>query len=242
MKRTIALLAVVAAPASVALAGGDGDIAIALRGNQIITGIGDHDFYPNDREFPERVFGADFEDLGGGNIVGEEPGWLGPFADVDAANDPFPTGATLGFDILDQLLVWNGSSTVAGGAFGPTSNTMRIFDTSPGNPEVFTPASTQVVNGFTVVADTTDGPDGFDEHPFYQLVNNEVGVFLLNVRITSNDPSILPSEPIWLVFNNGEDELIHDAAIEYTEDVIVPAPAGAAVLALGGLVATRRRR
>lgn len=241
MHRSVIVLAAIGLPATAALAGGDGDIAIALRGGQIITGIGDHDFYPNDREFPERVFGADFENLGGGNIVGEEPGWLGPFADIDPLNDPFPTAATLGFDILDRLLVWNGASTVAGGDFGDTTNTMRIFDTSPGSPEVFTPATTETVEGFTVVADTSDGI-GFDEHPFYQLVNDEPGVFLLNVRITTNDPSILPSEPIWLVFNNGVDEDIHDAAIEYVEDVIVPAPAGAAVLAMGGLLAARRRR
>lgn len=241
MHRTVILALAAGIPASAALAGGAGDIAIALRNGQIVTGLGDHDFYPDDRDFPERVFGADFEDLGG-TIVGEEPGWLGPFADVDPLNDPFPTGSTLGFDILDRLLVWNGSPTVAGGGFNETTNSMRIFDTSPGNPEVFTPATQQVVPGFTVVANTADGPSGFDEHPFYQLVNNEAGVFLLNIRITSSDSSIAASEPIWLVFNNGLDELTHDAAIEFTEQFIVPAPSAAAVLAIGGLMASRRRR
>jgi hypothetical protein len=50
------------------------------------------------------------------------------------------------------------------------------------------------------------------------------------------------SDSFYIVFNQNSDEAVHDAAIDYVREFIVPAPGAAGLLAVSGLVAMRRRR
>ena len=237
--RTAALSGAVAAgllalAASPALADG-GDIAITNIGGKVVTGTGDHTFYPNEFEFPERVFAADLEEQGG-FVFTDEPGWLGPF---DNVGEGFAPGSSLGFNIRRALRTWTGDDFLA----GPAAEQMRLYDSGAGTNQAFSPLTDVLVPGFAVVADASvHAAGGFDEHPFYELTTNTQGIYLLELEIWSSDPNVQTSDPIWLVFNYGLSELEHDEAIEWTEANLVPAPGSLALLAGAGLLTRRRRR
>lgn len=229
-----AAAALLALSASPALAGGS-DIAITNIGGKVVTGTGDHSFYPNESEFPERVFGADLLEQGG-FVFTDEPGWLGPF---DNVGEGFAPGSSLGFNIRRALRTWTGDDFLA----GPAAERMRLYDSGPGTNEVFTPLTDVLVPGFAVIADANvHALGGFDEHPFYELTTSTPGIYLLELEIWSSDPNVATSDPIWLVFNYGLSEPEHEEAIEWTEANLVPAPGSLALLAGAGLLSGRCRR
>jgi hypothetical protein len=131
------------------------------------------------------------------------------------------------FDFASPVQRWDGSTFVGAPQtytleFGPLSATSPLSGSAP---------------GFGIGV----GPAGFDEHYDFYLNDPETGVYLLALDLSSSDSGIGAARTTYLVFNNGEDEMVHDAAIAYVEDVIVPAPASLAVLGLGALAMRRRR-
>jgi hypothetical protein len=89
---------------------------------------------------------------------------------------------------------------------------------------------------------TTDVNGEFDDHPEYELVpNNFNGVVLLSLELWTDAAGIANSQEIWLVLNNGADEEIHDAAIDWAV-ANVPTPGALALAPLAAVAGLRRRR
>lgn len=199
----------------------EGDVAIANFGGLLVTGVGSDEQGAPPPEFPERVFAAELAEQAG-FVFTDEPGFLGPFG------DGFGAGTALSFNLRAALREWNGSDFLT-----VSDLAMRV---SKGNLEVITPASDQIVPGFTLIDDmSTD----FDDHPFYELLDPREGIYLLELELLAD--GFPTSDPIWISFNFGLDEDEHDASIEWVVENLVPAPASAMVLAPLALGARRRR-
>jgi hypothetical protein len=72
------------------------------------------------------------------------------------------------------------------------------------------------------------------------------GVYLVGLTLTLPGSGLADSDPIYLVYNNGLDEQIHDEAIDWVQAQLVPEPSTWLLAALGGSAAAiarlRRRR
>lgn len=208
------------APGAAAGGGHGGDIQITLDAGRLVTGLGSGGSFT-----PERVFASNL-----GEVVpniADEPG----FSADSGTFTPGAPGASVGFDIPDALRVWNGAdfSTVSG--FGMTISYLT-FHTGPS----LTPG--EVVVGFDFVANASGG---LHAHPIFRLNDPASdGVYLLQLRLRS--PGLLDSEAFYIVFNQNADEAVHDAAIQYVRDALVPAPGAAGAMALAGAISLARRR
>jgi len=218
--------------ASLALAGGDhdhdhegGDYGLAIINGAVAVGIGDHDEGVVEH-FGERVFAADMV-ISGSNWYADEPGIFIPEASL-------PDNTQVSFTLTQSLMYWDGTGAVSFSqaadvmslAFGPASAATSL-DNSP-------------VAGFSINYDA-DAIGGFDEHMDYTIdASAAAGIYLL--ANTFSLTGATDSDVIFTVFNAGLGEDIHDAAVEYTESVLVPAPGAAGLLALAGLGAMSRRR
>jgi len=195
----------------------EGDVGVTIRNNQLATGEVDNGTVVGD----VRAFGSEMTLLGNAPFA-DEPGLFG--------ESSFPA-MNLGFNVRNALLEWNGSAFV-----DPASEQMTI---EFGPNSVMTPAN---VGGFQAGFTMPIAAGGFDEHyDFSMPVGTESAIFLLELELTS-DTGVGTSRPFWIVFNNGLSEPEHDAAIEWVEMNLVPAPGAVALLGLGGVMAMRRRR
>jgi len=227
MIRTITVSALIAATGSVAFAHGEGvDVLLRESGGQIVTGSWSHDT-DSVVEARERVFAFEWGNDEGANIS-DEPGF---FAEPGTLN-----GLSWGVNFTDALRVWNGTDfdTVS-----PDTVTFELLGAEQDTP----PSAGGFTGGFGIPV----GPGGFDDH--YEIVINAPasGIYLISMEAFAQSAglgAVVPetSEEFWFVGNFGGDEIDHEAAIEFVEDVIVPAPGAAALFALAGVAGTRRRR
>lgn len=212
---------VIATPA--AFADGD-DIQVTLVQGELRTGavVGE----PPNQTFSDtqqRVFGADLEfNAITGDVRIDEPGY--------ASRDPLLLGQSIQFTIRSALRRWDGS------AFVPTTTTMGTGLPDLGQPFINTPATNTPVNGYSWLLS--------DDFHFEWLLNGATagtgqGIYLAELELTSGT---LTSRPFWIAFNYGLTEAEHDAAKDWVQETLVPAPGTAGVVALMVLVAGRRRR
>ena len=63
------------------------------------------------------------------------------------------------------------------------------------------------------------------------------GIYLVPFQLGSSDAGIADSRPLFLVYNNGRSEAVHDAAIEWVETNLapIPEPATAVLVAVGAV-------
>lgn len=228
----IAFILPFAGLATAALAHGEGDIGLLWDGSSIVTSIAD-DEDGLFEDLGERVFAGELEELfAGGPIAGDGPGFFttdGPTNTVGA----FGTGWTIGYNTRAALREWTGSG------FGATS---AVLGQDQGGTVINTPTTDQTVPGFEYIYSGGD----FDEHPDYLLTGAAgPGAFLWELEFYVEDASgtrLDTTESLYVVFNYGLDEADHEAAIEYVEEFIVPAPSSALALGSLGLISVRRRR
>ncbi len=222
MKRVLLAAIAAAAASSHAIAHGEGDVWVYLDAGRLHTGLISEDGLI--REPDVRVFGAEF---GGAGIpdFADEPGFQAP-------DGSFLPSSKIGFNILRALRSWNGSDFGAVSAATITMSFGPLTATTPGT-DILTP-------GFDL---TIDDQGGLHDHPDYTLNSPAgMGIYLLELEFTTDLAGVGTSAPFWIVFNNGMDEAEHDAAIEWVEENLVPAPGAACLLAFGALTTLRRRR
>jgi len=203
MLRT-ALLLLAFAPAALAQ---HSDIDLSLGDdNRIVTGISDFQNPGDPIIRGVRVFTTT---TGEGDIPGftDDPGF-------NALAGELPSGALLGFDLIDALRVWNGSNfdTVA-------SDPMRVslFTTSRLTP----PDAGGFTAGFEFAAIGSNG--AVHSHLNYRLEAPPIsGVYLLTIQLRLNTQGIEPSLPAFIIFNNNADPAEADAAAAYLEDLLEP--------------------
>lgn len=195
----------------------EGDVGVTIVNNRLTTGEVDNGMVVG----VERVFGPEMTLIN--NVpFADEPGLFG---------EPNFPAMNLGFNVRNALLEWNGSAFV-----DPASAQMTI---EFGPNSIVTPAN---VGGFQPGFTIPIAAGGFDEHYDFSLpAGTETAIFLLELELTS-DIGVETSRPFWLVFNHGLSEPQHEAAIEWVEMTLVPAPGAVALLGLGGFVLARRRR
>ncbi len=173
-----------------------GDIYLAQSGGRIATGA----------------------TVGGVSTLGErvfisELGTAFPnFADspgFDTLPGAFPANTNIGFRLRAALREWSGS------AFDVIPEERMEVAFGPLGP-VLTPASDQVVEGFTIRV----GSNGqWHRHLEYTLGNPaEPGVYLVEMELFSSVPGIADSEPFWIVFNQGRGGAEVSAAAEWVRD------------------------
>lgn len=213
--------------AGAASAGGKGphadDIYLKVLNGRIATGTFDEGVFRRSRVFGAAM-GVDFPNFA------DEPGF-------ESAKGTFTPDTSIGFDLLGPLMVWTGASFAA--------DPDLAMEVAKGPESRFTGGVGSVVTGFALPVDE-DGD--FHEHYDYSLHDLSrgdaiEGIFLLSMRLWSTDDGVGRSTPYWIVFNQGIDDTIHDEAIDWVRDNIVPAPgAGIAALMIGAGAFARRRR
>jgi hypothetical protein len=177
-----------------------------------------------------RVFGAELGEFPFGPGQGDEPGFQGY---------DFPLGVPFTFDIRSALGEWNGAS------FDTSSSTMTVAASlaDPFLPSVTSGAG--FVPGFVFTTAAADGRI----HQHIELGLNSgtpgtlgtpAGIYLLELQVSA--PGYGTTLPFWLVLNNGDTEDVHEAAIAYVENNLVPTPGAAALLGFGAVASVRRRR
>lgn len=212
-----------------------GDIGVAFVGNKIVTSIVEEDGGGHRRGLgtPSRVFESELGTVEFGPFGNDEPGYT---------SNVLPAGASIGFNILDELKVWNGAGF--DGGIGETMQLARFLGT-PG--EISRATASGFVSGFLFA--TADANGFIDEHLSHMLRGPDVlrgfadpadGIYLLELELFTDGPGIANSDPYWIVFNLNMDEATHEAAVGFVHDVLVPGPGGLAMML--PLMPARRRR
>ncbi|MEM7622275.1 MAG: hypothetical protein AAF235_03645 [Planctomycetota bacterium] len=227
--RSLVLMSVAGIAGGVS-AGELGDVGLLFQNGELVTALAD-DVDESFSNIGERVFGSELS-FDGTNWVGDDPGF---FTNNDTsrpnADGGIAVGSGITYETVAALQVWDGSSFVSTG-----SQLAQI----QGLDTILTPGSDSTVAGYNY----TYGGGAFDEHPDYAILGGS-GIYLWQIEFLLSDPSgnfLDRSETLFLVFDAGVGDPSFDEALEYAEDVLVPTPGAAAVLGLGGLMATRRRR
>jgi hypothetical protein len=176
----------------------------------------------------ERVYGAELGEIIPNEV--DEPGF-------DSLPGTFLSDSSIGFSILDSLRKWDGS----GFDMIPAETLSLRFGSSLG--PITTPLTPTIVDGFNLNV-ASDG----SWHRHYDFVLNSpasTGIYLLQLQLSSSDAGIGPTDPFFIVFNQNDTELNHEAAIEFVRSLTVPEPPTLAVamtLAFVGMFRARKGR
>lgn len=212
---------------------------------QIVTGS--HNDFTGEDVIEQRVFGYDFgEDLGDPYIIGD-PGFNnGGFAAGVFPNDGLlPTFSTLAFDVVTQLFYWDGTGAVN---FAPAPVDVLLGLRRGSNTGFVDGAGNQTGTWPTIQG--TGAAGRVHEHLESQLLftdganpaapNAPNGIYYIGMQLkltptVNSNGTLTNSDPIYIVYNNGLSEEVHDAAIGYIETNVVPEPGTWTMLALGGV-------
>jgi hypothetical protein len=188
---------------------------------KILTGGVSHD---GDQVPVLRVFGAEFEDVGG-NPFADHPGF-------QAFDETFSPNQDLQINITDAVTIWNGNG------FDPTAETLTVEY----GPQ-FVTSGAGYVEGFDFAMDEHGG-----FHGHFEIFAGDppggslgTGIYLLPLSLSLGGPAPGESDPFYFVMNWGAEESEHEAAVEWVENSI-PAPGALGVFALAALLPARRRR
>lgn len=207
----------------------EGDIGLRLVDNRLTTVLAEG-------EPPAQTIGLDEN-----RVFAAELAYSAPTSQVTINEPGFATdeagliNQNVGMYFRKALRAWDGST------FTATSMTMSVGSYDLLLPFVSTPLSDasapKLAQSFPIQPDfhfdwTLDGAT--------ELTGQ--GIYLVELELESSSSAFSKSRPFWLVYNYGMSEGEHENAVAWVESNLVPAPGAAGLLALGTLVASRRRR
>lgn len=198
------------------------DVWVQTSGSQLATGGITHE---GETLSSFRVFGAE---------LGEDPDF--PFSAFDPGfemlDGTMGAGVSLALNIAGPVQQWNG------GSFGSSLNTVTVTD-----------GIDDMTSGLGYVSGPsffeTDPEGGFHSHLAMTvdgLSAGDAGIWLLPLTLSDPLGGLGESETFYFVFNLGLEESAHEAAIEWVEANVIPAPGAMALLVAGVAFGRRRRR
>ncbi len=169
-----------------------GDVFLEVFEDQIVTSLVDEDTTIHGVHVYRSELGEVFPNFS------DEPGF-------DSLDGTFASWSEIGFDITSSLRVWNGADfdTVA-------DSTMTVG---------FGPLSVETAGGFVAGFSIPVAPNG-EWHKHLEFTLNSPatdGVYLLALQLWSTDSAVETSDPFYVVFNQNEDEAMHEEAAEFAE-------------------------
>lgn len=219
----------------------DVDILPRVENSQIVTNGYDD---ATGTEIPNiRVYAWEFDDPADPFFL-SDPGLNAP------AGSGLPAGKKIGVRALSDLLYWNGTGPVS---FGPTPNQETLtlafgaggltLGTATGQlPDFFFGPLIQNSGAVHVhLSSLLNGADDNNVPASIDGVEPTPGLYAYSLSMIASDHAILPSQPIVILHNVGQDPVALQAAIDHFDAPFVPEPASLSVFGAGALL-TRRRR
>jgi hypothetical protein len=189
------------------------DIWVTAFGGQLVTGGWDHETGVVINP-GQRVFAGD---------LGLDPSF--PFSGDEPGIGSDLVGSTLRLNVLDTLGAWNGAGFDFSSSMLTVGYASQSADTASGGFVSF-----MVTAGLDLHTELTlSGPGASDPAN---------GIYLATFRFASN--GLAESAAFWVVLNLGMSEAEHEAAVDWVEMNLVPAPG--AIAMLGAVALLRRRR
>lgn len=184
------------------------DIGVSVESGVLVTGSSVNGvFTPGARVFESEL----------GEVVAhfsDEPGFNAP------AGSGLPVGSTLAFNILDALRRFD-PINMDFAEIPPETMTVSLSAASRTTPT----APDTVVTGFAFAS--VSGSGSVHQHlNFYLNPPQNDGVYALKLELVSSSMAIAPSEPFYIVFNDGRSEQEHELAVEILEMLLSPACPG----------------
>ncbi|MEO1583823.1 MAG: hypothetical protein AAFR96_04525 [Planctomycetota bacterium] len=187
----------------------EGDIALGVDVDRLGVSDGTVDLDTGNFIFDECAFGVELDI----NARTSDPGF-------DTELGVFPTNAAIGYFYRSALREWDGQTfdTISDErlrmSFGPVSGVSTPLE-DPAEP----------VEGFFVGVNS-DGE--FHRHFTFRLELDgspatnlaSQGVFLAELELRIDSGLYLPTEPFWLIFDNGADSSEVEAAVDYVRTTI----------------------
>jgi hypothetical protein len=195
-RTAVIVSAVSVALAAPAMAQHAGDIFLGVEDGTIVTGTINPD---QTIEVPVRVFAAVFGDSGFPEFT-QNPGF-------DAQPGTFPSGTSIGFNVLAGWEVWNGEG------FEPSDgHKLRINVSSQ-----VVIVEDDPVEGFMLPVPSNGS---FHRHYFYTILgpndaDPQPGIYLLEMEMYNTSPNIDPTDRFWKVFNYSMSNAVHEEAIKW---------------------------
>ncbi|HQY89442.1 MAG TPA: hypothetical protein PK402_12390 [Tepidisphaeraceae bacterium] len=221
------------------------DFIPGISNNQVVTS--GRDDLTN--EFVESLIvnGYDFGEVEGDPYNIGDPGFNtgGPSA--------FSTGSTLrlaGLAVDGRFLsYWNGAGDPSFGS--PAAGTSLVISGSPTRFVTFTESSISYAptSPASLLIGTFSTGGSLHSHVSSSLLLNNlqepdsipVGAYLLSFSLSNPSTGVMDSDSLFVVYNNGLDESVHDAAIDFVSATYVPEPT-MLMVALAALPLLARRR
>jgi len=196
-----------------------------------------------------RVFGYDFQEEIDDPYFIADPGFNTPAGGLPPASQLFfsiPGASASG--LTRSLSYWNGSGPVS---FGPVPSSEALRLELGSQSLTITGTTTAPQAGFALGTAAAGG--SFHRHLGSALLGADGnatagdgvvpanGIYVIPMALSSSEAGVQGSPTIWVVYNNGLSEAVHDVAIDHIEANVVPEPASAGLLMLGGLLTLVRR-
>lgn len=199
-----------------------------------------------------RVFGYDFGEDPAEPHFAADPGFNA------SAQSGLPSGSQLSLHVLGgarfglpgNLMYWDGADHDSAQPGVQPSFTLPNEQTSLrvtlGSRNVLIDGQLGDLSGLSFATVGATGTVHTHVSSFLQSQSGDPadGIYFFAMRLQSSASAIADSDPLFIVFNHGLDEELHDVAIEWVQTSLVPEPAylGSCLIGLAAAASLRNRK